>query len=53
MTYFNSLRIMSLNCDAVKEEEKEKKKYNKKISLKICTKQGGYLRIRCGNDSPE
>ena len=29
MTYFNSLKIMSLNCDAKKEEEK-KKKYNKK-----------------------
>jgi hypothetical protein len=24
MTYFNSLKIMSLNCDAKKEEEKEK-----------------------------
>ena len=29
------------------------KKYNKKISLKICTKQGVNLRIRCGNGSPE
>jgi hypothetical protein len=36
-----------------KGRRKGKKKYNKKISLKICTKQGGYLRIRCGNDSPE
>jgi len=27
MTYFNSLKIMSLNCDAKKGEEK---KYNKK-----------------------
>ena len=25
MTYFNSLNIMSLNCDAKKEEEKGKK----------------------------
>jgi hypothetical protein len=24
MTYFNSLKIMSLNCDAKKEEEKKK-----------------------------
>ena len=43
MTYFNSLKIMSLNCDAKKEEEKGGGggggKYNKKISLKICTKQ--------------
>jgi hypothetical protein len=29
MIYFNSLKIMSLNCDAKNEEEKEKK-YNKK-----------------------
>ena len=29
MTYFNSLKIMSLNCDSKKEEEK-KNKYNKK-----------------------
>jgi len=43
---------MSLNCDAKKEEEKEKK-YNKKISLKICTKQGVNLRMRYGNGSPE
>jgi len=60
MTYFNSLKIMSLNCDAKKEEEKPgEKKHNKKISLKIhvdlhvCTKQGVNLRMRCGNDSPE
>jgi hypothetical protein len=38
---------MSLNCDAKKEEEKEKQ------SLKICTKQGVNLMIRCGNGSPE
>ena len=49
MTYFNSLKIMSLNCDVKKEEAKEKKKYNKKISLKICTKQGVNLGMRCDN----
>jgi hypothetical protein len=32
MIYFNSLKIMSLNCNAKKEEERKKKekKYNKK-----------------------
>ena len=39
---------MSLNCDAKKEEEKGKK-YNIKISLKICRNQGVNLRMRCGN----
>jgi len=53
MTYFNSLKIMSLNCDANKRKKKRKTKYNKKISLKICTKQGVNLRMRCGNGSPE
>jgi hypothetical protein len=43
---------MSLNCDAEKVEEKGKK-YNKRISLKICTKQGMNLRMRCGNGTPE
>jgi hypothetical protein len=36
-----------------KGRRKEKKKYNKKISLKICTKQGVNLRMRCGTGSPE
>jgi hypothetical protein len=50
MTYFNSLKIILLNCDAKKEE----KKYNKRISLKICTKQGVNLkRMRCGHGSSE
>jgi len=40
MTYANSLKIMSLNCDAKKEEEKGGKKYNKKISLKNMYKAG-------------
>jgi hypothetical protein len=34
-------------------EKEGEKKYNKKISLKICTKQGMNLRVRCGNGSPE
>jgi hypothetical protein len=36
-----------------KGRRKGKKKDNKKISLKICRKQRGNLRIRCGNGSPE
>jgi hypothetical protein len=36
----------------ISHDKKRKKKYNKKISLKICTKQGVNLR-RCGNGSPE
>ena len=31
MTYFNSLKIMSLNCDAKKEEEKKKKPIRNKF----------------------
>jgi hypothetical protein len=32
---------------------KKKRKYNKKLSLKICTKQEVNLKISCGNGSPE
>ena len=55
MTYFNSLKIMSLNCDAKNEEEKKKNKKNpiRNKLKKICTKQGVNLRMRCGNGSPE
>ena len=42
---------MELRCE--KGKRKEKKKYNKKISLKICTKQGVNLKIRCGKVNPE
>ena len=35
------------------KKRKEKKSNNKKISLKICTKQGVNLKIRWGNGSPE
>ena len=31
ITYFNSLKIMSLNCDAKKEEEKKKKPIRNKF----------------------
>jgi hypothetical protein len=45
------LKIMSKgNCVAKK---KRKKSNNKKISLKICTKQGVNLKIRWGSGSPE
>jgi hypothetical protein len=40
--------VIELRC-----EKEGEKKYNKKISLKICTKQGMNLRVRCGNGSPE
>ena len=52
MTYFNSFKIMSWELRCEKGRRKEKK-YNKKISLKICTKQGVNLKIRWGNGSPE
>ena len=49
MTYVNSSDyVIELRC-----EKGKKRKYNKKISLKICTKQGVNLRMRCGNGSPE
>ena len=51
-TYFNSLKIMSLNCNVKKEEEKKKNTIRNKFK-KICTKQGVNLRTRCGNGSPE
>jgi len=38
------------HCEKGKRKEK---KYNKKISLKICTKQGVNLKIRCVIGSPE
>ena len=42
MIYFNSLKIMSLYCDAKKVEEKKKKrkKYNKKYVKKNMYKAG-------------
>jgi hypothetical protein len=43
--------VIELRCK--KGRKKRGKKYNKKISLKICTKQGVNLRMRCGNGSPE
>jgi hypothetical protein len=43
-------RLCQGNCVAKK---KRKKSNNKKISLKICTKQGVNLKIRWGSGSPE
>jgi hypothetical protein len=43
--------VIELRCE--KGRRKGEKKYNKQISLKICTKQGVNLRIKCGNGSPE
>jgi hypothetical protein len=37
----------------VLRKRKGKISNNKKISLKICTKQGVSLKIRCGNGRPE
>jgi hypothetical protein len=38
--------VIELRCEKGRRKKKE-------ISLKICTKQGVNLRMRCGNGNPE